>query len=88
MKPCGRHVTQLLHDQRKDLKCSSDGKVMTSVVCFVDNLSFLWVASWQLFVVVSSEDGGLSPQGMIGTSRLLSQIAVVAHPFTEGLALV
>lgn len=54
---------------------------MTSVVCFVDNLIFVWgqfLAKW--FVVISCEDGGLSPKAMIGTSRLLSQTVVVIHP--------
>lgn len=45
-EPCGRDVTQLRHDQRKDLKYNSDGKVMTSVVCFVDNLLFVWGQFW------------------------------------------
>lgn len=81
MKPCGRHVTQLHHDQRKDLKYSSDEKVMTRVVCLVDNLLFVWGQFLgKGFVVISCEDGGLSPKAMIGTSRLLSQTVVVIHP--------
>lgn len=39
-KPCVTHVTQLHHDQRKVLKYSSDGKVLSSVVCFAGSLLF------------------------------------------------
>lgn len=59
MKPCVRHVTELLHDQRKDLQWSSDGYLLSSLY-FVGNLLLMWDSSSGHTGGVSSEDDVLS----------------------------